>query len=546
VAAGLVLGVALAGGVVAGAVRPAAAAAPVKSYTLSTSGTIPVPTSSACLPTAELSTFVVSARGYPVPTFYLSGEPPWASLQNFDGAGVALLHINGAPQFGTYHFQVWSMNSAGFGVQTVYVALGAHGGTLQFLSDSPYAVAHSGTPLAVRLPLSGCREERLYRLTSADPPGSWQPGVDQITGTIVGTPPPSYTGRHTYTLTASDGFTIVSRQVTIVVDPAPLTVTTGDLPAATVGSPYRAALAGFGGYGERMWFAEWGSPLPAGLSLEPDGTITGTPTVVGVTSFNVYLLDYNTPAPSSSVIKKFSITVNPRPSLAVSTSSVPIGVVGEPYTMSLHATDGTGQYSWSLAPGSALPAGLTLQKDGTIAGKPTAIGETQFTVQVTDSANATATATLTASVAGALRGLFARLYPGGNGDGLTAGVAGASTAAGAGVVVSPSAGQSADVWTFRPVGAAFEIVNQGSGQCLTTDGVAGHTVYQAPCKTAEGQLWQTPPEFGGESTTTSWIRNPAADLYLDVDGGHAAAGAAVVVAPWNATAGQSFFPAYGG
>jgi hypothetical protein len=46
------------------------------------------------------------------------------------------------------------------------------------------------------------------------------------------------------------------------------------------------------------------------------------------------------------------------------------------------------------------------------------------------------------------------------------------------VIVSPSAGQSADVWTFRPVGAAFEIVNRGSGQCLTTDGVAGHTAYR--------------------------------------------------------------------
>jgi hypothetical protein len=86
--------------------------------------------------------------------------------------------------------------------------------------------------------------------------------------------------------------------------------------------------------------------------------------------------------------------------------------------MALHATGGTGRDSWSLAPGSALPAGLTLQRDGTITGKPTAIGETQVTVQVTDSANppATATATLTAFVAGALQGSFTRLYPGGNGD----------------------------------------------------------------------------------------------------------------------------------
>lgn len=40
-------------------------------------------------------------------------------------------------------------------------------------------------------------------------------------------------------------------------------------------------------------------------------------------------------------------------------------------------------------------------------------------------------------------------------------------------------------------GDGYTITNKNSGQCLTTDGVAGDAVYQFPCVGAPQQLWYT-------------------------------------------------------
>jgi hypothetical protein len=71
---------------------------------------------------------------------------------------------------------------------------------------------------------------------------------------------------------------------------------------------------------------------------------------------------------------------------------------GKPYTAKLAATGGTGKLTWSLAPGSALPAGLQLAADGTISGTPTAQGTFTFKVTVTDESSKTDSKELTLKV----------------------------------------------------------------------------------------------------------------------------------------------------
>ena len=66
-------------------------------------------------------------------------------------------------------------------------------------------------------------------------------------------------------------------------------------------------------------------------------------------------------------------------------STLPDATMGTPYTTSIKATGGLSPYSYALASGSALPAGLTLGADGTINGTPRASGATSFKVNVTDS-----------------------------------------------------------------------------------------------------------------------------------------------------------------
>ncbi len=75
-------------------------------------------------------------------------------------------------------------------------------------------------------------------------------------------------------------------------------------------------------------------------------------------------------APSASVAYWQAICTCP---LAIVTSALPDGVVGEPYEAQLEARGGTPPYHWSLVEG-ALPPGLTLSDTGLISGIPAVAG----------------------------------------------------------------------------------------------------------------------------------------------------------------------------
>jgi hypothetical protein len=64
-------------------------------------------------------------------------------------------------------------------------------------------------------------------------------------------------------------------------------------------------------------------------------------------------------------------------------NNAPKAEVGLPFSVAQTAAGGEGTFTWSLGQG-ALPSGLTLQADGTIAGTPAVAGRFQFTVTVTD------------------------------------------------------------------------------------------------------------------------------------------------------------------
>jgi Ricin-type beta-trefoil lectin domain-like len=81
-------------------------------------------------------------------------------------------------------------------------------------------------------------------------------------------------------------------------------------------------------------------------------------------------------------------------------------------------------------------------------------------------------------------------------------VSGAATYAGAPVIQWLANVGSNQRWNFvqQPDGNE-EIVNQNSGMCLTSDGVAGHWVYQWPCAGYPQQEWAGTLEsaWGGSS-----------------------------------------------
>jgi hypothetical protein len=195
--------------------------------------------------------------------------------------------------------------------------------------------------------------------------------------------------------TATKGLTLT------ITGSATLAVTTTSLPAGQVGVVYSAALTATGGTTPYSWQITSGT-LPNGLSLSSTGAITGTPaagTQVNATPLTVKVTDSGNPAQTASANLTLTITAA---TLTITTTSIPTGIVNQAYTTTLGAIGGTAPYSWTLANGTSLPAGLSLSTGGVISGTPTATAtNASFTVKATDSGSPTAqtaTANLTITI----------------------------------------------------------------------------------------------------------------------------------------------------
>ena len=212
-------------------------------------------------------------------------------------------------------------------------------------------------------------------------------------GAITGTPTASGTLSFSVTVTDATGLTD-TQALSIAVSSAPSgpTITTPSLPDGETGAGYAWTMAATGGTGALTFSLDAGS-LPAGLSLASDGTITGTPTTAGSSTFTVKVTDAN----SLTDTQVYTVNISAPGALAISTPSIADGVTGTPYSQTVAATGGTGPYSFTVASGS-LPSGLTMASDGTITGTPTTVGSSTFTVEATDSTSATATRTYTVNI----------------------------------------------------------------------------------------------------------------------------------------------------
>jgi hypothetical protein len=223
--------------------------------------------------------------------------------------------------------------------------------------------------------------------------------LNPSTGTITGTPTVAGASAFTVKLTDSGSPAQTATQsLSIFINPATLSITTVSLPSGTVATAYSASLGAQGGTTPYTnWSLSSGS-LPAGLTLNAStGTISGTPTTAGTSTFTVKLTDSGSPAQTAT--QPLSILVAP-PGFTITTTALSAGMVGTAYSASVVAQGGTPPYvNWSISSGS-LPQGLTLNAaSGAISGTPTTAGTSQFTVKVADSGNPAQTATQSLSIA---------------------------------------------------------------------------------------------------------------------------------------------------
>ncbi len=85
----------------------------------------------------------------------------------------------------------------------------------------------------------------------------------------------------------------------------------------------------------------------------------------------------------------------------VTTTELPDGVFGQPYSAKLEATSvGTQDLSWYIADTSNLPSGLSISTDGTVSGTPTQAGTFTFSVAAGDEYGVGAASDVTITIAG--------------------------------------------------------------------------------------------------------------------------------------------------
>lgn len=209
-------------------------------------------------------------------------------------------------------------------------------------------------------------------------------------GAISGTPDVS--GSHDLNLSLFDsvgGFASATLRLEVVEGgPLRMVTTAGELPAGQTGVAYSFTVRASGGTRPHS-FVVSGGTLPAGLALATDGSISGTPSAAGDSSFEITASD----AAGGSAMLSATISITEQMALHITLADTIRVRFGSPVDYALTAGGGTPPYQWGISMGT-LPAGLALVGDR-IQGVATSSTAQTLTFTVVDAVAATAMATVT-------------------------------------------------------------------------------------------------------------------------------------------------------
>jgi hypothetical protein len=197
----------------------------------------------------------------------------------------------------------------------------------------------------------------------------------------------NFAGRRPYMVTFNTPERVTLQFTLTVANATPgLGVAAAALPGGVQGSPYLFQLQPKGGTPPYTWTQGGATNLPAGLAFNTaTHQLAGTPTANGAFTLQVTLRD----STGASVTATLNLAIAaPGGALAFGTAAnLPDAVAGEAYTISLVTKGGVGNRTVSHARKQvtdALPAGMTLAADGSLAWAAPVAGTYTFDVDVVD------------------------------------------------------------------------------------------------------------------------------------------------------------------
>ena len=194
-------------------------------------------------------------------------------------------------------------------------------------------------------------------------------------GVISGTS--GSTGTGTFTVQVMDQDNKIDTRV-FEITLSDLDIATSTLPTAVKGVTYAASLAAIGGSEPYSWLVQGGA-LPAGITLSPEGVLSGKPTAAGNAAITVRVTDSNSFVVTKSLLLPVSATfIKP----IINPITFPVVTVGEALNHTVTAQNFPKTYAIT-----GLPKGLTLNtRTGVITGSPEVAGVFNVQVKATNTA----------------------------------------------------------------------------------------------------------------------------------------------------------------
>ena len=215
-------------------------------------------------------------------------------------------------------------------------------------------------------------------------------------GSLNGTPQKA--GNFSVSITAADSVGAASsRSYQMVIAGDTITLGPASLPDALGNQPYFAQLTASGGTGPYTFTMPSATNWAAGMVVNPDGTITGTPPAgtTALLSFTAQATDAN----GSTGVHVFQINLRSgQVTLTFAPASLPSAVANTAYSATITASGGQAPYTFSVT--GSLPAGLTLSTAGILAGTPTVPGSFGIHVHATDANGVTGTVNYVLTISG--------------------------------------------------------------------------------------------------------------------------------------------------